>query len=866
MGEVWSAHDTRLGREVAVKVLPESFAADPDRLRRFELEARAAGSLNHPNLVSVFDVGSEDGTPFLVMELLEGETLRDKAGEGSVPEPPRIPVRKALDYAGQIARGLAVAHDRGIVHRDLKPENVFVTNDGRVKILDFGLARVSAPDDQGSADDRTRQKDTTPGTVLGTAGYMSPEQVRGKPADHRSDIFSYGAILYEMLSGTRAFHGETQADTMSAVLHQDPPELSEVNVPISPALARIVHRCMEKSREERFHSAHDVAFALEAVSGSSSSVSLPAIDKRWRLGVPHAAMAALLALALAVAFFAGRRGHAPRVGAPVSAVLTQLTFQKGAESFPSLAPDGTAFVYTADSSPTNADIYFQRVGGETAINLTKDSPTADGQAAFSPDGQLIAYRSGEGDSAGIYVMGATGEGRRRLTDFGFNPAWTPEGKEIVVATEATFGPIGRASVSALWRVDVSSGRKSVIPTDGDAVQPSVSPNGKRIAFWGLPLGTGKRVLYTVRATGGDRVALNDDDFFNWNPVWSHDGKYLYFATTRGGPTNLWRIAIDEETGKAIGPMEPVTTSSAGITHFSMSKSGAVIFGAGTATWTIDRIAFDAGMKPGPPVALMSGSRDIWQCAPSPDGKWIAIKAFDTQEDILVARSDGAGLGRVTNDRYKDRLPTWRPDSRSVVFFSDRSGSYEVWRIDRDGSNLEQLTRTRDRNTPSNSYVSPDGIWLAAQFNTDPKLTTALIDLRRPIDQRVREWLPRIDERTGFTALAWSPDGTRLAGTGAPAERAGIWIYTLASRTYEKVAERGTFHGWLGTDALAISPDETLMHLDLTTRKQRTIFRFPPDSVDGTFSSDGSAFYLVRRTEERDIWMLRQDGGTGAKAD
>jgi serine/threonine protein kinase len=266
MGEVYRAHDERLDRDVAIKVLPASFSSDRDRLNRFAQEARAAAALNHPNILAIHDIGDWQGAPYIVSELLVGETLRERLKSGA------IPARKAIDCALQITRGLAAAHDKGIVHRDLKPENVFLTEDGRVKILDFGLAKLSHPEqDDASSEAATVQVVTDAGLVMGTAGYMSPEQVRGKIADQRSDLFSFGAILYEMISGKRAFHGDSPADTMSAILKEEPPELSEVARNVPPALERIVRHCLEKNPAQRFRSAGDVAFSLEALTEVSTT-------------------------------------------------------------------------------------------------------------------------------------------------------------------------------------------------------------------------------------------------------------------------------------------------------------------------------------------------------------------------------------------------------------------------------------------------------------------------------------------------------------------------------------------------------------------------------------------------------------------
>jgi serine/threonine protein kinase len=299
MGEVYRARDPRLGREVAIKVLPASFSKDADRLHRFEREARAAGILTHPNITAVFDVGSQDGAPYVVSELLEGEVLQAALTGG------RLSTRRAVDYAIQLAHGLAAAHEKGIVHRDLKPENVFVTRDGRLKILDFGLAKLTHAK-EGSPDQTnqpTASLGTEPGVVLGTLGYMSPEQLRGRPADARSDIFSFGAILYEMLSGRRAFRGDSAADTMSAILRDDPPDLSLTDQNISPTLERIVRHCLEKNPEQRFQSARDLAFDLEALSG------VPAPAPRVvaiRVGAPRRLLSiAAVATAIVAAYVVG---------------------------------------------------------------------------------------------------------------------------------------------------------------------------------------------------------------------------------------------------------------------------------------------------------------------------------------------------------------------------------------------------------------------------------------------------------------------------------------------------------------------------------------------------------------------------------
>src|SRR5213593_4455322 len=356
MGEVYRARDTRLGRDVAVKLLPSSFSGDSERLRRFEQEACAAGALNHPNVLVIHHIETHEGAPYIVSELLEGETLRKRMSGTAMAQ------RRVIDYASQIAHGLAAAHEKGIVHRDLKPDNIFITKDGRAKILDFGLAKLTQPDgSQSQTEIPTRRVDTNPGVIMGTVGYMSPEQVRGKAIDHRSDIFSFGAILYEMLSGRRAFHGESAADMMSAILKEDPPELSDTNQNISPALERLVNHCLEKNPEARFHSASDLAFALEALSGSApvSSQTMTAIS--------------------AVPISARLVKHLPLIVAGIFAVGMLMTIALLISSFKP-TPTRTNVIRAAILPPAGAN-YLPR-----------------NQFAISPDGLRLAFvgRSGDG--------------------------------------------------------------------------------------------------------------------------------------------------------------------------------------------------------------------------------------------------------------------------------------------------------------------------------------------------------------------------------------------------------------------------------------------------------------------------------------
>src|SRR2546428_2219391 len=399
MGEVYRARDEKLNRDVAIKVLPASLSQDQDRLRRFEQEAQAAGALNHPNILAVYDVGTHDSSPYIVSELLEGETLRERLGGTAQPQ------RKAIDYAIQISHGLAAAHEKGIVHRDLKPENIFITKDGRVKILDFGIAKlIQADSGQQQTDIPTRRVDTGPGVVIGTVGYMSPEQVRGQAVDHRSDIFSFGAILYEMLSGRRAFHRESTADTMSAILKEDPPDLSDTNQNISPGLKRLMNHCLEKNPEARFHSARDLGFALEALSGSSTVsgqtlTALTALSTRSRITrhLPWVVAGVLfIALLAALPFVISSLRRAP-----VDTAVIRVSFLP-----PEQSTLGNVIVFAPDNRMGLSRVYAP--GGEPSPVTTLDSSRQESTHRFPqflPDGRHFLYfaRSAQPENRGIYV-------------------------------------------------------------------------------------------------------------------------------------------------------------------------------------------------------------------------------------------------------------------------------------------------------------------------------------------------------------------------------------------------------------------------------------------------------------------------------
>ena len=390
MGEVYRARDTRLGRDVAIKVLPEGMAHDADRLRRFEQEARTIAALNHPNILGIHDIGVHDGAPFLVSEFLEGQTLRVKLASGP------LPVRRAIEYARGIAEGLAAAHEKGIAHRDLKPENVFVTRDGRIKVLDFGLAKLIRPEENQETALTLTSPATLPGMVMGTVGYMSPEQVRGEPIDLRSDIFSFGAVLYEMLTGKRAFKRETSAETMTAILREEPQALSDAGWQGPPELQRILSRCLEKNVGRRFQSASDLVFAIESVSGTSAGTStvksVPQAKPR-RAWLPWGIAAALL---IGTAVREIVRPAAPPPNPLEKAHFTRVTDFESVEA--AISPDGRFVAFISDHDGP-FDVWLTQVGSGRLINLTQGKagplPGPLRSVGFSGDGSEIWIGGGD---------------------------------------------------------------------------------------------------------------------------------------------------------------------------------------------------------------------------------------------------------------------------------------------------------------------------------------------------------------------------------------------------------------------------------------------------------------------------------------
>lgn len=553
MGVVYRAQDRRLGRNVAIKVLPPELTRDPVAKARFLQEARAASALDHPNLCTVYEVGEAGASQlYLAMPCYDGETLRNRI-DARGP----LPVAEALDVAAQVLKGLAKAHRHGIVHRDVKPANLMVTDDGVVKILDFGIAKLARIGANAAAEL------TRTGARVGTPAYMSPEQARGEEVDARADLWAVGVVLYEMLAGVRPASGGGEPGPVRRLRPDAPSEVEG-----------ILRRLLAPRTQDRYATAEavlaDLRVLLGTLSGTATRELAPVPRRARRLRAAAALALGILGVAAAATVGYWLRWDGEGRSPELFATYSRITQQEGRELFPTLSPDGNFFAY-ARLSGGSSDVHLQRIGGGNPINLTPDTPWEDTQPTFSPDGEQIAFRSGR-DGGGLFLMGATGESVRRLTDFGFNPAWSPDGRRIVFATEGISHPSARSSASRLWIVDVATGGLRRV-VDEDAVQPSWSPDGSRIAYWGVPLRGGRPAISTVSAAGGEPVRATGGGALAWNPVWSGDGACLYFASDRSGSMNVWRLRIDQSSGRVRGEPQPVTTPSPWSAMLSPSRDG-----------------------------------------------------------------------------------------------------------------------------------------------------------------------------------------------------------------------------------------------------------------------------------------------------
>lgn len=864
MGEVYLAEDTKLNRRVALKLLPLQFSQDTERRKRFEKEARAVSALNHPNIITIFGVEQTEDFNFIATELVEGKTLREL-----IAEKPLSP-KETIEIGIQIADALDSAHSLGIIHRDIKPANIMIRQDGIVKVLDFGLAKLVESAELGvgskdifSPDSRLPTPDsrlTKAEAVMGTINYMSPEQALGETVDFRTDIFSFGVVLYEMLSSAKPFDGVSDAAVYNATINYNPQSLSELNNEIPLALEKIIFHAIEKKRAERYQTISELKRDLQELKENPTSdlfakkFAIKRKSNLVRLAIP---IIAIIALA-SIAYFLIFNRSSKQTAESKNFTYTQLTSKNGEELFPNLSPDGKSFLYSSRESG-NWDIYLKRIGETVTINLTKDSLSDEIQGAFSPDGGQIAFRS-QRNGGGIFVMNADGKNVRQITDTGFYPNWSADGKEIVYCTSNFPTPGERPTYpSELWRVEIASGNKHLI-TKNDAVQPNWSPNGFRVAFWGLKDGS-QRDIWTISADGGEVIPVTDDAATDWNPFWSPDGKFLYFVSNRSGSMNLWRVGVDEKSGKLLGKPEAVTIPTNYSQFLSFGRQGNFIYSQAAIDFNLWRVGFNSESETIDKKAVQVTNDSLIKTDPniSPDDKSLLFASVGSQtEDLYLANSDGSAIHPLTETPFKERLPVWSPDGKRIAFVSNRSGGdYEGWLINPDGSNLRMITPSVADNSMMIPVWSPDGKSLL--FSIGEKFPM-IFDSDKNADEQTPTQLPANKGKNSYMATSWSPDGKKIAGYSSipNSTKDVITIYDFATQQYRDLTDLGGLALWLNDSRrLIFCNNDKVFLLDTQTGKLKELLSVKPSIIDSiSISKDNRSIYYSVRKKESDIWLAK----------
>ena len=814
MGEVYRARDTRLDREVAIKLLPADVSTHPDRLQRFEQEARATSALNHPNILTVYDIGTHNGSPYIVAELLEGEELRDRLDAGL------IPLRKVTDFAQQIVNGLSAAHEKGIFHRDLKPENLFITNDDRVKILDFGLAKLSVAPAVASgahSEDATRKVLTSPGVVMGTVGYMSPEQVRGEKVDHRSDIFSFGAILHEMITGHRAFRRETTAETMTAILKEEPEELSASKPGINPALERIVQRCLEKKPERRFHSAYDLGFALESLSASTtssggtvSSIATAATTEArksfWAVRILWTAVAVALLIAMAAWFFAVKN---TRPVPEVSAVRFSIIHGQRTTGFGQLAvsPDGRNVV----SSSLNEGKAQLWVRSLDALTL-RPIPNTEGALGFSfwsPDSRSIAFAVGgklkkfEFTDGTVQPICDIPAGDRR----GFDGTWNREGTILFFVGGTT-----------IYRVAATGGEPTPVPGLNQS-----SPNA--LVRWPQFLPDGYHFLYlmtTPQQTSSD-VYVSSLDGKDTKRLLTAQSSAMYAASPAGGfllfardgallaqPFDANALTLSGQPVR-IADHVRVNTNSRGF--FSVSDNGVLAYDQFSEGDNRQLTWFD---RAGKQLETFGEKGAFIMVRLSPDKKKAAISRRDPATavyDLFVIDVARGATTRLTSGPSDVTDFVWSPDGNYIAWVSLRGQTYKLVRKLASGTGEEEVLL--ESNTPIGpTSWSPDGKYIL-YIDSAPKTRRDIWVLPLEGDRKPYSFFQSsVDDTLGV----FSPDGHWVAYQSAESGNPEIYVQSFPASggkwpVSNKGGNRPTWRSD-GKELFYITPDGKLMAVEI----------------------------------------------------
>ena len=826
MGEVYLAEDKRLRRKVALKLLPSSVTKDASRLHRFEQEARAASALNHPNIIAIYEITEANSTLMMATEFVDGETLRHRLAFGA------LKIDEALDISIQIADAISAAHKAGIIHRDIKPDNIMIRPDGYVKVLDFGLAKLSEPNSgQAFTEASTQKVKTGSGVVIGTVGYMSPEQARGQTVDARSDIFNLGAVIYEMVTGQRPFAGETPSDAFAAILKVDPAPLSHLTPETPAELERIVSKALRKDREERYQGVKDLLLDLKRLkedldfqarlaTGSASTreaVSTNTVEvrrPRARAFLVGAALILLIAV-VGIGIYKFLKPAQPQPAeAPQVIKTTQVTFSSGFDGYPSLSPDGKSVAYSSDQNGT-FEIYVKQlseIGGE--LQLTNDGQQ-NFQPSWSPDGQRIAYHSRK--RGGVWIAPALGGASKQLTEDGARPVWSPDGSSIAFQSESPGGELSNSRVmppSTIWIVPSQGGSPRRITQPGNPAgghsAPSWSPDGKRIVFESADFAD--VTVWSIAVDGSDaKKVINGTQ-----PIYAGDGKHIYFMGRYTSESELSMIEVSS-TGEPIGEPTPVLNAREGA-YFSgpvISPDGKrILYSANRIESNLSTVLLLANGDPAGPPTIFASDTSSRNTLPrfSPDGRKIALNRWrrTTGNHIWIGDADGKNLTQITNTPGGEAQASWLPGGDKVAFLSEGSDKHlMLWTVSIVTGKQEPLVDLGKG--IQYATLSPDGNRVAYNFIQNGVINIWIADVR----DGQRKQLTFDDEMAGFPC--WSRDGQ--------------WI------AYEKKRGRD--------DYLMIIPTTGGQPIQLTTDKGKSWpHSFSPDGKEIVFAGERDGIWNI----------------------